>query len=207
MNRIANVVASLFVIVNAIPTLAHPEVTQITVRLFNRSSVTVPVINDAESQAGEILRYAAIHVSWLNCEGSTQECTEAPSTTNLILTISKQAAAMGDTDALGMAVQDRTGSGAYGYVFEDKLNEISGKFHIHSSRLLAYALAHEIGHLLKGSHSHSGSGIMSASWSSYELEQLSRGALRFTDKDSEIMHSRLRRLGRIQSVAKVNARY
>jgi hypothetical protein len=198
----------LTVVSVVIPDLAQTGSTSITVRLFNRSGVAAPILNDGESQSGEILRRAGISVFWLNCgRGGTQECVEEPSSTNFIFTILKQGSAMGSDDALGLAVQDARGSGAYGYIFENRLDDISGQNHISTSRLLGYALAHEIGHLLKGTHSHSAIGIMSAYWSKYELEQISRGSLSFTQKDEKVMRSRLSRLEGLKQTATLDSRH
>ena len=207
MNRILSCSTALLAVLGAvIPAVAQVETTQIMVRLFNRSSVTVAIVNEGESQAGEILRRAGIDVSWMNCDEAAPECVEEPSATNLIFTIVKQGSGMGSKEVLGIAVQDSAGSGAYGYIFENKLNEVSGQNHIPAARLLGYAMAHELGHLLKGSHSHSPTGIMSCLWSKYELAELSRGALWFTSKDAEVMHSRLRKIGDIKQTAKLDTR-
>ncbi len=167
------------------------ENTNITVRLFNRSGLAASPLVEGEKQAEEILQRAGIHVVWLNCPTGIQECIEPPNSTHLVLTILKQGSAMGGEDMLGLAVQDAEGSGTYCYVFENKLNQISGQLHTNISRLLGYAMAHELGHLLKGSHSHSTTGVMSALWSRYELEQLARGALAFTLEDASLMQVRL----------------
>jgi hypothetical protein len=189
-----------------LPAIAQVETTRITVRLFNRSRVAASVLAEGERQASEILQRAEIRLDWLNCQHGTQECIQQPTSTNFILTVLKTGSKMASQDVLGMAVQDASGTGAYCYVFEDKLNEVSAQMHIAVARLLAYAMAHEIGHLLKGSRSHSPSGIMSALWSSKELHQLALGTFSFTEGDVEIMRSRLNRLSQPQdSMAKLDA--
>ncbi len=57
--------------------------------------------------------------------------------------------------------------------------------------LLGHVLAHEIGHLLLRSNSHSVSGIMSARWTGEELRRLSEGAMFFTPLESKVMAGRL----------------
>jgi hypothetical protein len=48
------------------------------------------------------------------------------------------------------------------------------------SRLLACAIAHEIGHLLQTEPAHEPSGLMRAVWTRTDFRQLSAGRLRFT---------------------------
>ena len=176
------------------------ETTSITVRLFNRTGVARTVLTKAEKESGYLLQRAGIRVLWLNCPGA-KGCDERPTPTNLIVTIVRGGSAVSGGDVLGLALEDATGSGTYGYIFEDRLNAIAGQTHLATSRLLAYAIAHEVGHLLKGGNSHSPTGIMSAVWLKPELDEIARGALAFTPKDAEIMHSRLKRINEAEQKA------
>lgn len=146
-----------------------------------------------EMEAEDLFRRAGIGVSWLNCPGS-QQCSEPPNPGDLILTILRKKSATRGEDVLGFAVENGGGMGTYGYVFEDSLNAVAGQTHLTTSRLLGYAIAHEVGHLLKGGHSHSPKGIMSAVWLKPELEEIARGALAFTADDGAIMCARLRQI-------------
>ncbi len=60
-----------------------------------------------------------------------------------------------------------------------------------ASALLGHVLAHEIGHLLLQSNSHSISGIMSGRWAGGELRRISEGTMFFMPKESKIMQERL----------------
>src|SRR5262249_36329077 len=139
---------------------------------------------------------AGIDVVWVNCAKGTLECSQRPGPASLVLTILKHGDKMASEDVLGLAVQGEAGLGTNFYIFEGKLNEITGTTHIHPSLLLGDAIAHEIGHLLKGSHSHSATGIMSGRWSRRELEAAARGALWFTKEDEAAMNAHLEMLER-----------
>ena len=132
----------------------------ISVRVFNRPGLAAALVAEGENRAGNALSRAGIDVVWTNCAKGIQECSQRPGPTNLVLTILKHGDKMASEDVLGLAVQDDAGFGTYFYVFEDKLDEIAGTTHIHPSLVLGDAIAHEIGHLLKGSHSHSATGIL-----------------------------------------------
>ena len=54
-----------------------------------------------------------------------------------------------------------------------------------------HAMAHEIGHLLKGSNSHSPQGLMSKHWYANELQAAAMGSLNFTAEDASLMRPRL----------------
>jgi hypothetical protein len=53
-------------------------------------------------------------------------------------------------------------------------------------------MAHDIGHLLLGSTSHSASGIMCAHWNYAELRNVAEGAMSFIPAQPRIMQDRLR---------------
>ena len=192
MRRTARVLLLWIVFGSATAGATVTEDTSITIRLFNRSRVANAVVLEGEKESQDLLQRAGIGVAWLNCPGRP-ECAEVPSPTSLIVTLLRRGSALASVDVLGLALEDAGGSGTYAYIFENRLNEIAGQTHLATSRLLAYAIAHEIGHLLKGGHSHSAKGIMSAVWLKPELDEIARAALAFTANDAEIMRSRLSR--------------
>jgi len=65
---------------------------------------------------------------------------------------------------------------------------------IYRAKLLAYLMAHEVGHLLLPVQSHSRSGIMRAQWSRADLELAQQGRLRFTADQALSIRSKVSRL-------------
>ena len=55
------------------------------------------------------------------------------------------------------------------------------------AQILGHAMAHETGHLLLWSKSHSSTGIMKASWSREDLREIAMGHLAFTFQEAEVM--------------------
>jgi hypothetical protein len=94
-------------------------------------------------------------------------------------------------DVLGTAYPDEKGAGYFAYVFYDRIQELAQRRRL-GHALLADVMAHEIGHLLLGSTSHSASGIMCAHWNYEELRKVSEGAMSFIPSQSRIMLDRLR---------------
>ncbi len=93
-------------------------------------------------------------------------------------------------DVLGISPLDERGVGFYGYVFYDRIQQLAEKRRL-APTLLGHVLAHEIGHLLMRSTSHSISGIMSGRWTGDELRRISEGAMLFTALESSVMRDRL----------------
>ena len=170
---------------------------KITVTVYNRSKMRTPTLAAGRSVAQEVLRRAGVESIWVDCPvPSTQEanpaCQQPPRPYRLILTIVPHWGNRWlDSDALGVALQVEHGSGSYCYVFQERLDGLAAATHISPARLLGHAMAHEIGHLLKGSNSHSPQGLMSKHWYATELRAAAMGSLNFTADDAILMRTRL----------------
>ena len=71
--------------------------------------------------------------------------------------------------------------------------------------ILGCIIAHELGHLLLGSNSHSDTGIMLARWEVNQLRQLMMGGLLFTPGESKRMGLEARSRTDRQSLASTSA--
>jgi hypothetical protein len=70
---------------------------------------------------------------------------------------------------MGIAVDGATdGTGRIAYIFADRIGQTALKYLATFDRGLGHAMAHEVGHLLLGAHSHAPAGLMTADW--YLLE-------------------------------------
>jgi len=63
------------------------------------------------------------------------------------------------------------------------------KGHAMSGDILACVIAHEIGHLLLGSNSHSRTGIMMGKWSPEAVRCAGQGHLQFTPQQAELLRA------------------
>ncbi len=178
-----------------IPSLAGDR--SIIVRVYNRTNMAPDIVLAGEGVAKDLLAEAGVESVWVNCplraaEAHPDGCSEPVSATRLVLAIVKHwKAPVEEPSKLGLAVQDADGRGAYCYVFEEELATLAQRSHIHSARLLGYAAAHELGHLLKGTNSHSSQGLMSARWYEQEVFAVRLKALNFTRSDAVQMRIRL----------------
>jgi hypothetical protein len=69
--------------------------------------------------------------------------------------------------------------------------ELHASWNVALADILGNVMAHELGHLLLGSSSHAGMGIMRAHWQGEELRRLSRGSLSFTNEQADHMRGKL----------------
>jgi hypothetical protein len=170
---------------------------RITITVYNRSRMEASTLTAGQLIAREVLRRAGVDSIWISCPvlnslESDPECRERPSPTRLVVTIVPNwgGQRLGPS-ALGLALQVEEGFGSYCYIFQEHLDQLVAAAHINPARLLGSAMAHEIGHLLKGSNSHSPRGLMSAQWHVDELHAAAVGSLNFTAADAALMRTRL----------------
>jgi hypothetical protein len=206
MNKISGTCALLTLL--ALPAFAcaqNPPTTtslslEVSISVHDYAEVPTPLLAAAEDQAREVFRHAGLETVWLNCSPKLERERLEPrscyfsDTTHLTLKISPHAMNAQfrkRIDVLGTSYPDEKGAGYFAYVFYDRIQELAQRRRL-GYALLADVMAHEIGHLLLGSTSHSASGIMCAHWSYEELRNVAEGAMSFIPAQSRIMRDRLR---------------
>jgi hypothetical protein len=94
-------------------------------------------------------------------------------------------------EVFGVAFLSPEGTGCYSDVFYDRAMELHANWDVGLGNILGSVIAHELGHLLLGSNSHAGTGIMRAHWQGEDLRRLSRGGLWFTNEQTDHMRREL----------------
>ena len=61
------------------------------------------------------------------------------------------------------------------------MQDFARTYHVDLSTMLAYVIAHEIGHLLLPGNAHSPTGVMQAGWDKALVHDAARGSLTFTE--------------------------
>jgi hypothetical protein len=157
-----------------------------------------PLLAAAEDQAREIFRRAGVETVWLNCSPKLEKveprsCYFSDSThlTLKIIPHAMNAQVRNRIDVLGTAYPDEQGATYFAYVFYDRIQELAQRLRL-GHALLADVMAHEIGHLLLGSTSHSAGGIMCAHWNYEGPRNVAEGVMSFLPAQSRIIRDRLR---------------
>jgi hypothetical protein len=99
----------------------------------------------------------------------------------------------------GEAFLGQSGEGKYIDIFFNRVRRANGKLTVDMGRLLGDITAHELGHLLLGSHAHAHSGIMEPIWEERSVRDIGMGTLLFTKDQSQRMKARF--AGRSLSVS------
>jgi hypothetical protein len=95
---------------------------------------------------------------------------------------------------LGLA-QPLARAGLNTRVFYDRIHNAAVMENRPDGTVLAYAIAHEIGHVLLRSNLHASWGLMSGVWTSREYDRMRTGSLLFTTEQSRTIRANLRGVG------------
>ena len=172
------------------------DLVQLWVSVFNTSPISSSIIQRAEGEAGRVLRDVGVEVIWLNClqdaqhEASLGLCSEVSFPSHLHLHILRASRDL-KASTVGISFSAEDGKGCYADLFYEPIQQLQEETHASPPVVLGHAMAHELGHLLLGTNSHSPSGLMRAHWTGEDLTNASKGNLRFSQEQCLRIRSRL----------------
>jgi hypothetical protein len=147
----------------------------ILVRVYDNAGVLPAELTEALKRSYEILRRAEVTVDWAQCPahrvGSVPAiCDTPPGHSDMVVRLVEGAEKDRDRRPLGQPLLDpSTGKGVFATVFINRVDRLAEVAQYSRSTVLGRAIAHEIGHLILGTNSHSESGLMREVWT---VEQL-----------------------------------
>ena len=167
---------------------------QITIRIHDYAQVEFSILVNAERVTDDILQEAGVEVVWIECSDgpmpAKQPACETPRGP-AVLTLNLLPRSMSrrlhlPADAFGVALEDEEGGlGFDAWIFCDLVNDAAAQKQLTRSVLLGTVIAHELGHLLLSTNSHSAFGLMRANWSSKELSAVEHRAMYFSSPESK----------------------
>jgi hypothetical protein len=160
----------------------------ITVLVNNSSDLEPPILRNAELETAKVFAAAGIAIDWVSCS-ETDACRHPLAPGEFVLHIVRTGRTQADS-VFGEAFLGEDGTGKYCDVFFDRLRREKD---VEIARLLGAVSAHELAHLLLGSHSHSPMGIMEPVWEQEGLRKLGMGNLMFTKEEARSMRDRISR--------------
>jgi hypothetical protein len=177
-------------IVSAKPDISSFPVLHVSV--YNDASISSASLDQAELYASRIFLQAGVQVVWLRCPQAefSVGCSEAVYPTHLHVRILNASRSL-NSSAVGLSFLSADGEGCYADLFYAPVADLHNTTGIPSHVILGHALAHELGHLLLGTNSHSSKGLMRARWDIRNLEDAERGKLVFSAAQSLRITSRL----------------
>jgi len=174
----------------------RPKGPPVTVNVYNDAQVPAQVLTQAMQEATRIFRKIGVDALWMECQSPkadaerASECHPPSGSTALSLRIVPWSSKLGQA-VFGTAFLSPEGEGTYCDVFYDSVEKLHQDWHVSLSRVLGHTMAHEVGHLLLGTHAHSQMGIMRPNWQGQELRRVEMGALLFTPEQGRSIQTKL----------------
>ena len=190
----------------AIADAGNSRLPKITVLVNNSADVSRTVLRKAEFDAGQIFHAAGVEIEWEDCQSSAvvDVCRQVPGANEFVLSIVPTGKTSTDS-VFGVAFLGEGGIGKYCNVFFDRVEETQRESGTGAAHLLGAVVAHELGHLLLGSHGHSNLGIMTPVWGEQSLRAIEMGTFFFTPEQASLMRARMRRENLLVSSAEMKA--
>ena len=167
----------------------------ILLRVRDTARVPENVLTKAQGDVTRIFREAGVEVLWPTTESLSSESTVVRRAvlTVAILTMSQaERIEWGGADGrVGFTARTADGKGQLVYVIYDRVQLLTGGNGLRRERMLAIAIAHEIGHLLLPDNGHSHAGLMRAYWNPADLRLVQRELTFFTPGQGKLLRSRL----------------
>ena len=177
----------------------------IRVRVNDYAQLSPATLSGAEREAARIIGKAGLRTDWLNCpvkstlEVQQDPCREPLQPMDIVLRlIPEPLNNKYDDSVFGFAVIPILASVYVNYAVE-RAKRDNAEFEI--PMVLGNVIAHEIGHLLLGLNSHSGSGIMQKLWQRNQVRQAVTGNLLFTEEQGRLMLKEVQKRAKVQTAA------
>jgi hypothetical protein len=157
----------------------------IAVVVYDLAAVAEKVLERARADVALILARASVNATWV--EPSAAESIHGRFVVRMII---RRNAADATQPVMAIAIEASSGCGGSAFVYFAKVVESADTGGQDVGRMLAYTIAHEIGHLLLPGGGHSPSGIMRAQWDSDDVRRIAGGSLRFTSEQTSAIRVR-----------------
>jgi len=167
----------------------------IRVRVYNYVKASPPMLARVEREAGRILGEAGLRMVWLDCPMEhfggvhieQNPCLEPLEATDIVLRVLSEATQNKFQDTVfGFAVVPIFATVYYDYAVRAGKRD-NAEFEV--PVILGCVIAHELGHLLLGSNSHSNSGVMQPRWERKQVRQAMTNTLLFTPEQSKLIQA------------------
>jgi hypothetical protein len=166
------IVVAVMITVASVADAAEPgQLPVIHLQMDNAAGAPAAVLERAQDEVTRIFADAGLDVEWAQ--------TGPRFTVQVITSALGYSSAASASTVMGVAL--RTSSGATAQVFFNQVQDFAHRWRVDVSRLLAYVIAHEVGHLLLPRMPHSATGLMKADWDTDLVRQAAAGSLTFTD--------------------------
>jgi hypothetical protein len=148
----------------------------VTVVVHNSAAIPEATVSHAESTVDPLFRDAGVTLTWA-------AASDDPDGFTIHVMIRRKPGGgpgSGAPSAAGTTIGGDHARGGVSFVFYDRVVMLAHRYNEPVDLMLAYTIAHEMGHVLLPAPAHSPTGLMKAEWDGDDIRGLTRGAELFT---------------------------
>ena len=157
----------------------------IDLQIKNEARVAADVLEKSLDAVIRIYADAGLAVRWTDPACLADAAEEGRRAPRITVTIVTQVLGYDRAASGVMGVASRRPSGLTAQVFLKQVQNFARVHRVDLGTMLAYVIAHEVGHLLLPGRPHSPTGLMQAAWDRTMVHDVTRGALTFTAAQAE----------------------
>lgn len=163
-----------------------PVAVQVYVQVYDQAGLQPAALHEFVRRTESILVGEGLSIQVKVCNRSIELSCETPtgSVRRLVIrVVAEEAKTMRNVRGLrlGQSLADHKG-GTYATVFLSPVRDQAAEQNFPWVTILAYAAAHEIGHLLLGNQAHTPQGLMKAKWDREDYEGMNQGRCHFSSE-------------------------
>jgi hypothetical protein len=165
----------------------------LTVVVYDYAGLSDTSMNEVESLSGVLLSRAGIRTQWVHCLGHQSGLRPGLCDANLeagTVLIRIMPAHSGQPNRLGDPLGSAVVGNSFASLYVSETRKYADHNGLQASSLMAYAVTHEIGHLLLG-EKHAPSGIMRAAWGKTEYREMAQRWLSFDGAERQALREAL----------------
>ena len=174
------------------------EAPAVTIRIHDYAQVPPAMLREVQALVAGYYDAIGVRTAWADTfvRGQRPDGTPRASIEDLTVIVltermSRRRRGSLSTAAMGFAAVGKSVPGRIAYVIYDRIDLAAGDIAWGITDLMSVVMAHEIGHLLLPSGSHSDGGLMRGDWNLADLRQTNRRRLQFTQHQGELIREAL----------------
>lgn len=169
------------------------QTSALQVQVYDFVSLTPATLHEFIARTQEILARSGVSLEVVVCTTGAMLCESRTGSSRQIVirVVTGSVRKMRNVrrESLGFSVADSNG-GTYASVFVQPTKDAAAEEKLPWVIVLAYAAAHEIGHLLLGNRTHTANGVMKANWDSGDIWAMAQNRLQFSPAQRRELASR-----------------
>jgi len=158
--------------------MLHVLAFTLVIHFSNVAGAPDPIVREAQAEVVDMLHDVGVEAEWDPVTPGTDVAARPDAVTLTLVPYEGGSLRQSDRTIMGVATRTELGT-RVAVVFYRRVVEESDRHGVPARRVLACAMAHELGHLLRDAPAHDRTGLMRGIWRESDFQDAGAGRLRF----------------------------